>query len=141
MTLPVNPQFMENEIGQFTEMVWTSFLGLKPERLDTEDADSDGIPVRCAVQISGSWNGWFVMDLSTRLAERAAQSFYGDGEPTHEQIEDTMKELANLVGGNLKGLMPHPASLMFPIVSLEASIYQFFFELLLQIVVEFENNT
>ncbi len=118
-------QFMEKEIHQFLGMIWEAQLNLPLQPRPLAPEAPPECTCRCAIQISGGWNGWLVMDFSPELARQASERFFGVSEPKQPaEVEETLKELANQVGGNLKNLFSGPTRLMFPVVSLDGpSLY------------------
>jgi chemotaxis protein CheX len=112
-------QFVEEEIYQITESVWTSVLGLEVQR--STQAISQEHPERFitgCVQITGSWYGALTMNCSCNLARRVAAVMFGiDPEKaTDGDIRDALGELTNITGGNAKALLPNPCYLSLPIV-------------------------
>lgn len=70
------------------------------------------------VGIAGSWNGAVLVGCTLPLAKRLASSMFGVplAELTQEHLEDTMGEMANMVGGNVKAIIPPSNSLSLPTV-------------------------
>lgn len=70
------------------------------------------------VGIAGSWNGAVLVGCTLPLARRLASSMFGvpDAELTQDHLEDTMGEMANMVGGNVKAIIPPSNSLSLPTV-------------------------
>lgn len=120
-------QYMENEICHCAEMVWTTALGLSLTRKELAQPVAEDENLRCAISIKGRWNGWLVITLPSTLTNKAAIKFFGESDPSmqDENIEDTLKELANQIGGNFKNLVPQPSSLELPIMSFKAEDLQF----------------
>ena len=120
-------QYMEKEICHCAEMVWNTALGLPLARQDIPQPIQEIDNLRCATKIKGTWNGWLVITLTPRLTQAASSIFFGESSPSTEEenIEDTLKELANQIGGNLKNLVPQPSSIEIPIMSFKAKDLQF----------------
>ena len=95
-----------------TEQVWLQFLGI-----DIAPAAADGA-AECAasIAIEGAWNGAIIVACSHDLARQAAAAMFGC--PVSEigdvSWRDTLNEVANIMGGNLKGLLPGPSTLGLP---------------------------
>lgn len=70
------------------------------------------------VQITGAWDGAVAIQCTDTLARRASVVMLGLTEPqvTLADIQDTLGELANMAGGNLKAMLPEPCSLGLPVV-------------------------
>ncbi len=106
------------QLMDITRNVWTEFLGIGLAPLDT-----DRKPLRSAlsgclasVAISGTWSGEVSVVCSRPLARRAAASMFGVSSDvvTADQIQDALAELANIIGGNVKALLPCPSELSLP---------------------------
>jgi chemotaxis protein CheX len=70
------------------------------------------------VQITGAWDGAVAVHCPEPLARRAATAMLGIAAPdvSVADIQDTLGELANMTGGNLKALLPEPCVLGLPVV-------------------------
>jgi chemotaxis protein CheX len=110
---------LNEEVAQVTELVWQSVLGLglTPIR-DVAPMPAAEPALAGRVEISGSWEGAVAVHCSRRLATRAAAEMFGLSPeatgPAHTQ--DALGELANMIGGNLKALLPEPCRLSLPTV-------------------------
>jgi chemotaxis protein CheX len=76
--------------------------------------------VHSSVSITGSWNGVVVYASSTAAARKAAAAFLamGEDEIGPEDLSDVLGELANIVGGNIKAMLPPGSLLSLPQVVL-----------------------
>lgn len=72
-----------------------------------------------SVQISGAWEGAVSVECSEHLARRMTEAMFGmeKGEAAREEILDAVGEVANVAGGNVKALLPAPATLSMPSVT------------------------
>ncbi len=68
------------------------------------------------VQISGAWQGAVVLQASVAFATQAAARMLSiPGEDVAENdLLDSLAELTNMIGGNLKSLVPSPSYLSLP---------------------------
>ncbi|MBI3410974.1 MAG: chemotaxis protein CheX [Planctomycetes bacterium] len=109
-----------SDIHQVVEGVWETVLNLRAE---PEVAANGGIParefLRCRVDFSGAWHGAITLDCPTALARQAAGIMFDldAAACTDEDTRDALAELGNVVGGNLKTLLPAPCSLSLPNVA------------------------
>ncbi|MBX7190733.1 MAG: chemotaxis protein CheX [Sandaracinaceae bacterium] len=73
------------------------------------------------VTISGAWTGKVAVRLSPALATRLAREIMEvDPHSTDDlEVRDVAGEVANMIGGNLKALLPEPCRLSLPKVSHE----------------------
>lgn len=87
-----------------------------------EDAaadDSVGASIASSlVGIAGRWDGAVIVDCATAVAHELASTMFGvpADEVGRDQVEDALGELANMIGGNLKALLPSPCALSLPTV-------------------------
>lgn len=95
-----------------TEQVWLQFLGI-----DIAPAAAD-VAAECAtsIAIEGAWNGAIIVACSHTLAKKAAAAMFccPVSEIDDASWRDTLNEVANIMGGNLKGLLPGPSKLGLP---------------------------
>jgi chemotaxis protein CheX len=76
------------------------------------------------VSISGGWSGDIQVRLSPALAKRLAREVLDvDATSTEDAgVHDVVGEVANMIGGNLKALLPEPCRLSLPKVTHEPSL-------------------
>jgi chemotaxis protein CheX len=111
----------EADLAEMVEQVWVSYLdpeGLSPLIANGDDAQHSD--VHSSVSITGSWTGHVVYASSTTAAKRAAAAFLAmePDEVSAEDLSDVLGELANIVGGNVKAMLPAGAQLSLPQVVL-----------------------
>ncbi|GAB1643330.1 chemotaxis protein CheX [Krasilnikovia sp. MM14-A1259] len=111
----------ESELAEMVEQVWMSYLD--PEGVDPLVATGDATQVcevHSSVSITGSWSGHVVYATSLVAARRAAAAFLAmePDEVSEEDLTDVLGELANIVGGNVKAMLPTGALLSLPQVVL-----------------------
>ena len=119
MSVDVVPN--EDDLAEMVEQVWTSYLdpeGVSPLlRTYDEDLSSE---VHSTVSITGSWHGHVVYASSTAAARRAAAAFLAMevDEVSSEDVSDVLGEMVNIVGGNVKAMLPPGCFLSLPQVVL-----------------------
>jgi chemotaxis protein CheX len=111
----------EGDLAEMLEQVWVSYLdpeGINP-LIPTGD-NTQPSEVHSSVSITGSWTGHIVFASSTTAARRAAAAFMAvePDEVSQEDVADVLGELANIVGGNVKAMLPPGAYLSLPQVVL-----------------------
>ena len=101
--------------------VWASFV--EADRLIAGPAD---VPtanrLTACVTISGAWDGSVVMETTPELAMRVAVAMFRlpPSALRPEDVADSFGELTNMVGGNVKSLLPAPCAISTPTVTLGA---------------------
>jgi chemotaxis protein CheX len=113
----VNP----DDLAEMVEQVWVSYLdpeGVSP-LVPTGD-EAQPTEVHASVSITGSWTGHVVFASSTAAARRAAAAFLAvePEDVSQDDVSDVLGELANIVGGNVKAMLPPGALLSLPQVVL-----------------------
>lgn len=113
-TATMNP----DDLVHITEQVWTSYLdpdGSSPLLMVPTEGASD---VCAAVSVTGAWRGHVVVECSTAASRHAAAALLGveTTEVTGADVADALGELANIIGGNVKVLLPEPCALSLPYV-------------------------
>ena len=58
-----------------------------------------------------------VIHWTPTVAERLACVMFQVDEASPEEVRDLLGEMANLVGGNIKGMLPGPSRLSLPVVA------------------------
>jgi chemotaxis protein CheX len=117
------------DLAEMVEQVWVSYLdpeGISPLVQTGDEAQPS--EVHSSVSITGSWTGHIVYASSTVAAKKAAAAFLAvePDEVSPEDLSDVLGELANIVGGNVKAMLPPGAQLSLPQVVLapeSATIY------------------
>ena len=112
-------QFLEEEILEITETTWQSMLGLDihPRALPASMGSAEGY-LTGKVEISGAWTGVVLLHGSRELAAAAAAVIFSTeaGAGNEQDSLDAMYELTNIIGGNIKSLLPEPCQLSLPCV-------------------------
>ena len=109
------------EIFRMTQQVWTPMLSfpikLKPER--PTGTAMGGESVVGSVSLNGDWQGAVTLEFSQRLACLCAGQIFGmeAEEAESEDIHDAVGELANQVGGLIKGRLAPKSLLGLPTIT------------------------
>lgn len=108
-------QISEREVSEITESIWSSMLGLSVRAGAIEPAPGSAL-FSASVRIHGSWNGELTLLCSAAFAYRAAGIMFGleRAATSDEHVQDTLGELANMIGGNVKALLASGALLSLP---------------------------
>jgi chemotaxis protein CheX len=103
-----------------TSWIWGEVLNLNvepsPEEVDWGLVGE--LPMVACVQITGAWEGVVAISCPVALArDYAGIMFKLDSScVAHEDSRDAMGELANMMGGNIKSLLPEPCHISLPAV-------------------------
>ena len=109
--------FTEDVVTEITSSVWKAFLPESDEIISLSMVPSNA-SLTGTVFISGTWNGLVSLTCSSVAAARAAALMF-DAEVENvsdADVLDAVGELVNIVGGNLKGMLPSPTGLSLPSV-------------------------
>jgi len=111
----------EPELTEITERVWASLveLPLIPRQPGQPTPAAGSRTFTGCVQITGAWEGAVTVHCSEELAKllTAAMFMVDPEDTTPEEVSDALGELANMVGGNVKALLPEPCRISLPAVA------------------------
>jgi chemotaxis protein CheX len=107
-----------DDITALTQQVCESVLGMSAEFLDGAPVPPRTEVMAC-VQITGGWQGAVVVTCPLEVAEAITAAMFelDPGAASQEELDDAMGEMANMIGGNIKGLLPGPSQLSLPTVA------------------------
>lgn len=114
--LPTGPT--SEQLVSVAQDVWGSFLGLELTEVNPSDVKRNGFTTAC-VNISGAWAGSVLLECPKPLAQLAAAVMF-DSEAdllSEDEVCDALGELVNMIGGNIKSLLPAPSHLSLPSVT------------------------
>ncbi|MBK7972631.1 MAG: chemotaxis protein CheX [Deltaproteobacteria bacterium] len=109
----------ESTLFELAETVWTSVLGLNLARAEAPPANGSTRHMIGCVVITGAWEGAVTIECPESMAKKAAGIMFGT-EPeaaSDDEVRDALGELANMIGGNVKALLPSPSQLSLPTVA------------------------
>lgn len=119
---PVLPSSME--LGEIVEQVWSSFLDGEIIAMPGDDVSAARDQQMVAsVSISGEWTGHLMIVAGKECAQLIASNMFQmePGEISTAEVADALGEIANMVGGSVKGMVGVAAALSLPQVVLDAS--------------------
>ncbi|GAB98121.1 chemotaxis protein CheX [Kineosphaera limosa] len=107
-----------DDVAQIVQEVWTSMLGLDVEPVEV-DIDGNVPAVAGSVGVSGATDCLISMEMQEAAAKAVAAAMFGlDGDDiSDDDVADAVGELTNMVGGNIKSLLPEPSTLSVPVVA------------------------
>lgn len=117
------PSVSSDDIITITQEVWASILDLELTAVPYEGAALPAPVLVAVVRISGAWEGTVQLECSQEHAHAAAAAMFagGVGAVSGDEARDALGELANIVSGNVKSLLPAPSALCIPSVRLVSS--------------------
>lgn len=107
----------EETLLRYAREVWSNMLELTLQPAALYRPPQDGVRVTGCVQVTGAWRGTVLVECSAEMATRAASILFCEADPDEAAIADTIGELANIIGGNVKGGLPEPSQLSMPSVT------------------------
>ncbi|MEP6462396.1 MAG: chemotaxis protein CheX [Frankiaceae bacterium] len=111
----------DEQIEGIAQEVWTAFTGISIEQA-TAALDRIAATVEVVtgtVHVDGEWRGRIQITCDMSLAKPAATAMFAKlaEEISAEDIADALGELTNMIGGNIKSILPSPSRLSLPIVT------------------------
>jgi chemotaxis protein CheX len=119
MSMSMSMRYDEPQLADvlaLIEEVWRSFVGVDEPLLPAEP-DTGSVAYAATVTITGGWDGAVTLEFGVGTAEAVSARMLGLDEITEADVADAIGELVNMVGGNVKSLMPGPSALSLPVVS------------------------
>ena len=115
MSFPV--EAYQSETAQIVADVFQTMLGIPVEPITMEWAPQPG-NMTAAIFFAGNWKGAVLIECGEQQACRWTAKLMSITEPSAitDDVRDAMGEIANMVGGNLKSVLPAGVSLSMPSV-------------------------
>ncbi|MCC6932065.1 MAG: chemotaxis protein CheX [Deltaproteobacteria bacterium] len=112
----MNLLHIETELEAITKMIWQPHLLDELVRIyDLDEATKTSATLCACVHILGGWNGSVSIECSKQMAEWVSRRMlYIDDDIEDYDWQSVMKELCNVTGGNLKGLLGENCILSTP---------------------------
>jgi chemotaxis protein CheX len=122
MTLTMEPSL--GDVHAVVEEVWSSFLGAEEPILPLPTPLPPG-GWMAAITVSGGWDAQVTVNLSDAGALHVTSTMLmcPVEECSDEDLRDALGELVNMVGGNIKSLMPGPSVLSLPAVAAGRAVH------------------
>jgi chemotaxis protein CheX len=107
-----------DDITEIAREVWSAMLGLETEVAATETLDSGSL-FTGTVTITGAADSVVSIQTTDVGARAYAAAMFGSAadEVADDEVVDAIGELTNMVGGNIKSLLPEPSRLSLPAVA------------------------
>jgi chemotaxis protein CheX len=110
---------LSTELVAIVGEVWDSFLLGDLATLPLDTVHVPGLVTCATVCLSGVWQGVLMVECEAESAMKLSCALLGlePGEANEVDIADTLGEIANVIGGNLKNVLPGPTLMSLPFVA------------------------
>ena len=115
---PITELIDSGTVQSIADEVWVALLG-EDEYLVPIPAELPDETVSAWVTVTGPWMGSVALTCAPATAEeltRVVLRAHPPEELDTEDVDDALGELANVLGGNVKSLLPGPSTLGLPVV-------------------------
>ncbi len=116
---------LSQEVAEIVSSVWQSLdlqieLIPEPNPLSRSNWELTG-----CIQITGAWRGALTATCGQSLGRSIASAMLGmsEDEVSSDDINDALGEIVNMLGGNVKALLPPPCQLSLPSVTSGSQYY------------------
>jgi len=111
--------FTAGDVATLVQEVGMALLDVTMIVIEHPSPDKERGATSC-VHVTGDWEGSVILEASQLLSRQATAAMFDMpvDEVGDEEIADALGELANIVGGSVKGLMPGSCRLSLPTVTL-----------------------
>jgi chemotaxis protein CheX len=117
VTTPVITELLDAAtVQEIADQAWAALIG-EEEVLVPLPGELPPATVSSWVDVVGPWTGTVVLTCGSDTAEELARALLREHAPAEldaEDVADAMGELANVVGGNVKAVLPGPSVLGLP---------------------------
>jgi chemotaxis protein CheX len=123
MPAPFSLDVYRDDLARVVQSVFETMIDLEVAACEASWAHSQDT-ITAAVHFAGDWRGAALVECDARQACQFATRLMGIALPAaiNDDVRDAMGELANMVAGNLKSVLPHGVGLSMPSV-VEGSDY------------------
>jgi chemotaxis protein CheX len=107
------------DVVAITQNVFETMLQTQIDQTCESYPQNDSSGVVGCIHIAGEWSGAVLVRASNELAKFAASRMLMvcQEEVVVEDLQDTLAELTNMIGGNIKSIVPSPSNLSLPTVT------------------------
>ena len=110
-------------VQEIADQAWAALIG-EEEVLVPLPGELPPATLSSWVDVVGPWTGTVVLTCGSDTAEELARALLREHAPAElddEDVDDALGELANVVGGNVKAVLPGPSVLGLPEVGVAPS--------------------
>ncbi len=107
------------DIFAITDNVFSTMVDSRVEVIEDSSLSSEQNPITGCVQIAGAWTGAVMVQTTSELASKVACKMLAleQNSANLTDCQDSIAELTNMIGGNIKSLVPGPSVLSLPSVT------------------------
>ena len=111
-------QLLDTDLEGIANAIWLSVLDTEATPA-SDPAALEGRTVTACVHITGGWAGSVSVALPVSLAEEVAAAMFAldPSELSAADVHDAVGEIANIAGGNVKGMIDQECELSLPFVA------------------------
>lgn len=105
----LNCEPIRRELSNTLSSIWKDMLGLPTSPTAAIEPSSDSLDMLSAsIAISGAWAGKITVCLERCLVLKIASIMFKRSETklSEEEIDDALREMTNMLGGNIKFVLP-----------------------------------
>jgi chemotaxis protein CheX len=110
---------LTEQLQELVESTFSAMLALPIDATFAAAAETDSPRLAASVHITGAWTGTVLLTCTEAFGRRAAAAMLcaEPGDVTLADIHDAVAELANILGGGIKSILPGPSTLALPSVT------------------------
>jgi CheY-specific phosphatase CheX len=116
----------EESVIKASDQFWEQMLAMHLEHVPTVDQCCVGAGhLLASVELSGTWTGTIEVRLSDSLAVSATAAMLMQPPDSVAEADtlDASKEIANMIAGTIKSILPRPCAMTVPQSSVEANSF------------------
>jgi hypothetical protein len=109
---------LDHDIAGLTGAIWESMFDIGVFEVPVPPGPLAGNTVTASVDITGEWTGTLAMTFPVGMCRQLASRMFrvADADLDDELVRDAVGELANIAGGNVKGMIDAETVLSLPAV-------------------------
>lgn len=106
------------ELDELIQMLWMSFMNTQLNPAPTLDPDAHKSLMTAVVRLTGEDETSIFVECTKEMAREIASSMFqcGQDELAPDEVHDALGEIANVLGGNIKGVLAMDHQLSLPVV-------------------------
>jgi len=108
-----------DDVVAITQNVSSTMIQMDAHPISMDACGEPEMEMVGCIQIVGEWCGTVLLKTSVALASTAGSRMFGLDENDVADVErqDSLAELTNMIGGNIKSIVPSPSNLSLPTIT------------------------